>query len=187
MGPAFSRAFIQSLKTLISPLLPPPPPRSRCEEEQHETRIQAQATLVNTLSREKQTAFHDRAVILSLVARLGQHLGLAVGLLNDPNAPEGYQMRLVLELPSGQVSWHLPDEALSFFDDIGTCTGPYAEQPTTQEWERILHPDLERAVLSPPLLSTLPVGVPTGDDLRTDAKTTKRKVVKKKQAREETV
>jgi len=176
--PSLIATFVQYLRTLISP--PPPPPRSRCEEEQHETQIRVLTAHAESVEREKQTLSHDRNITLSLVAQLSQHLGLVVGLSRNIDAPEGSQISLFLELPSGQVSWTIPDEDLSFFDDVIPYEGNYDGHTQTQKWERVLHPQLALSVLSPHQLPTLPVDVPTGDDLRTDAKTIKRRAVKKK-------
>jgi hypothetical protein len=51
-------------------------------------------------------AYIDRNLAVQLLAKLAEEKGYAVGLRKDPEEPEWPV--LMIDLPTGQVSWHLP-------------------------------------------------------------------------------
>lgn len=51
-------------------------------------------------------AYFDRNLAVQLAAKLADSLGYRVGLRTDPEEPDWPV--LVIDLPTGQVSWHLP-------------------------------------------------------------------------------
>ena len=51
-------------------------------------------------------AYFDRNQAVLALARLAQKAGYAVGLRADPNEPDWPV--LTIDLPTGQVGWHLP-------------------------------------------------------------------------------
>jgi hypothetical protein len=69
-------------------------------------------------------AYYDRNQAVMLAAKLAQMQGYDTGWRVDPDEP--HWPILFIELPSGQVSWHIPmEEALDHGVDIeGRTTGP---------------------------------------------------------------
>jgi hypothetical protein len=57
-----------------------------------------------------QEAYYDRNQAVMLAAKLAEQLGLNVGVRADVDEP-GWTL-IYIDLPSGQVSWHLPDAEL---------------------------------------------------------------------------
>lgn len=53
-------------------------------------------------------AYHDRNQAVMAMAKLAMQQGYTVGLRNDPAQPDWPV--LMIDLPSGQVGWHLPKE-----------------------------------------------------------------------------
>ena len=53
-----------------------------------------------------QEAYHDRNLAVMALARLAMAFGFPAGLHVDPDEPDWPV--LMVDLPSGQVSWHLP-------------------------------------------------------------------------------
>jgi hypothetical protein len=56
-------------------------------------------------------AYFDRNQAVMALARLAQTLGYTVGLRTDPDEPDWPV--LLIDLPAGQVGWHLPKAELS--------------------------------------------------------------------------
>jgi len=55
-------------------------------------------------------AYFDRNQAVMLAARLASKLGYRVGVAEDKDEP-GWTL-LYIDLPTGQVSWHIPDDEL---------------------------------------------------------------------------
>ena len=53
-------------------------------------------------------AYYDRNQTVQAMAKMAQQLGMKVGLRQDTDAP-GWPV-LMIDLPTGQVGYHLPDE-----------------------------------------------------------------------------
>lgn len=58
------------------------------------------------LSSSKEDAYFDRNQSVMALARMAIRLGYCVGLKTDPNEPDWPV--LMIDLPTGQVGWHLP-------------------------------------------------------------------------------
>lgn len=56
----------------------------------------------------KDDAYFDRNQAVQLMAKLAHKLGMKVGLRTDPKEP-GWPV-LMIDLPTGQVGYHLPQE-----------------------------------------------------------------------------
>ena len=52
-------------------------------------------------------AYHDRNLAIQAAAMMAEKLGYRVGVKDDPEWPILY-----IDLPTGQVSWHLPSSEL---------------------------------------------------------------------------
>ena len=53
-------------------------------------------------------AYFDRNQAVMALGRMAQRLGYKVGLKEDPNEPDWPV--LMIDLPTGQVGWHLPKD-----------------------------------------------------------------------------
>lgn len=62
--------------------------------------------------------YRERDMLLSLLLKLARGLHLPLGLTLDPTQVPGWQSVVFLTLPSGQVSFRIPDEHLHFFADL---------------------------------------------------------------------
>lgn len=65
--------------------------------------------LAEELASQKDGAYAERNELAVLVATAARALGLRAGWRQDPGAEDGWQTLVMAQLPSGQVSWHLPD------------------------------------------------------------------------------
>ncbi len=63
-----------------------------------------------TTSDSKQEAYYDRNLAVMALARLAEKQGYSVGISHDPNEPDWPV--LMIDLPTGQVGWHLPKDEL---------------------------------------------------------------------------
>ena len=62
------------------------------------------------LSNSKDDAYFDRNQAIMAMAKLAMQQGYKVGISHDPNSPDWPV--LTIDLPTGQVGWHLPKEEL---------------------------------------------------------------------------
>lgn len=93
----------------------------------------------------KNQAYAERNKVLSLTARMAQKLGLNVGLGKDesPDADPDYYLILFIDLPSGQVSWHLRnDEVKPMFGFLPFYGTPWDGHSTEEKYQRVLEPGL---------------------------------------------
>ena len=81
--------------------------------------------------------YTERNKCIALLAAMAHELGLTVGLRQSSDFEPGWQKCIVIDLPSGQVTWHLKDEELAWF--------PYPEYPgewdghdTSEKYQRVL-------------------------------------------------
>ncbi len=61
-------------------------------------------------SNSKDDAYIDRNLAVLVLAKLAQQQGYTVGIKQDPKEPDWPVM--MIELPSGQVGWHIPASEL---------------------------------------------------------------------------
>lgn len=61
---------------------------------------------MSTQSNSKEEAYLDRNQAVMALAKLARMQGYTIGIKEDPQAP-GWPV-LMIDLPTGQVGWHLP-------------------------------------------------------------------------------
>lgn len=119
---------------------------------------------METLTRLRQSIHHtnevyaSRDILLSLVLKMAMGLHLPCGITYDRGTQEGWQTVVFLTLPSGQVSWHIPDERMYYFQDV-----PFVS-PTSGEWDpSTVYDETEKAIrmLAPQFLFLLEHGAET--------------------------
>lgn len=62
--------------------------------------------------------YAERDLLLLMLNLLAQELHLGCGLAPNPAAEPGWRFVLVVDLPSGQVWWPVPDERLPSFREV---------------------------------------------------------------------
>lgn len=103
--------------------------------------------LVLKLIRQKDMAYSERDKCLVLIARMAQELGLNVGMglhVDKPGEDWDADWRniLFIDLPSGQVSWHIHQNEAQWFYFVGTYNGEWDGHTTDEKYRRVLEPGL---------------------------------------------
>lgn len=99
------------------------------------------------LTAQKDAAYAERDKCLVLVALMAQRLGLKVGIgqhIDKPGEQWGADWRniLFIELPAGQVSWHIHDSEAHMFYFVGAYDGEWDGHTTAEKYDRVLEPGL---------------------------------------------
>ena len=81
-----------------------------------------------------QEVYYDRNLVVMAFAKLAQARGFQVGLRLDPDEPDWPV--LMIDLPSGQVSWHLP--AAEVIGDWSEYTDEWDSHTLVEKQERIV-------------------------------------------------
>lgn len=80
--------------------------------------------------------YDERARVVIALARAAQVIGCRVGFGVDPREPEWPV--LFIDLPTGQVSWHLTaDQRTKLAPDIGVYDGQWDGHSTPEKYERL--------------------------------------------------
>jgi hypothetical protein len=87
----------------------------RTEYRENAQRVERQH--LRSLEAQRDTAYQERNELAALLARpivyagtLDDSSGFRAGVGHDANGEPGFQTVLFVDLPTGQVSWHIPDE-----------------------------------------------------------------------------
>ncbi len=84
-------------------------------------------------SNSKEEAYLDRNLVVMTLAKLAKQQGYPVGIKQDPQQPEWPV--IMIDLPSGQVSWHIPvTELIDFLPDY---QGEWDGHTLQQKRERV--------------------------------------------------
>lgn len=99
------------------------------------------ATIVN-LTEQKNAAYVERNKCVALVARMAVALGLEAGLgrheEEDKSWEDDWRNIVFIELPTGQVSWHIHDSDLPMFNWLSGYEGGWDGHTTEEKYERVL-------------------------------------------------
>ena len=82
--------------------------------------------------------YSERNKLIALVAKQAIALGHQAGLLQDGDAAAPWQHVVVIDLPSGQVSWHIHDNELYWFAFLGAYEQAWDGHTTEQKYNRVL-------------------------------------------------
>jgi len=101
---------------------------------------------IDRLKRAKDTAYGERNKLLVFVARLCRALGFRVGMGfdNDQGGDADFRNVLYIDLPTGQVSWHIPEWELPLFKELPQYGGEWDGHDSHTKWHRLL-----RTVITP--------------------------------------
>lgn len=99
------------------------------------------------LRAQKDSAYAERDKCLVLMALMAQRLGLKVGIGQHRDNPgedwdADWRNILFIELPAGQVSWHIHDSEASMFYFVGAYDGEWDGHTTDEKYKRVIEPGL---------------------------------------------
>lgn len=102
-----------------------------------------QETPLRCHERERNSVYGERNKCISLIARMALKLGYRAGIKQDIEAEDGWKHTIYVDLPNGQVSWHIPDSELPLFGFLPEYEGEWDGHQTPEKYERVLNPGLE--------------------------------------------
>lgn len=96
---------------------------------------------------QKDGAYAERDKCLVLIARMAQELGYKVGIglhVDKPGEDWDADWRniLFIDLPAGQVSWHIHASEAQWFYFVGAYGGVWDGHTTEEKYQRVLEPGL---------------------------------------------
>jgi hypothetical protein len=102
------------------------------------------------LQAEKDAAYRERDRVVALVARMAISLGWRAGLRShepdpDPTWDEAWKNVVLIDLPSGQVSWHYHDSERPLFASLPPYPDHWDGHDTAEKYRRV-----EAAAAQPP-------------------------------------
>lgn len=90
-------------------------------------------------------SYRERALILAAFARSVRAQGFTVGIGVDPAYVEDPEWRNVLfiDLPTGQVSWHIQASDMDLFDGLPVYAKPWDGHSTEKKFVRLHTADFQ--------------------------------------------
>lgn len=106
-----------------------------------------EAEQIASLTQQKDQAYQERDKCLVLMAKMAQELGLNVGIglhVDEPGQEWESDWRniLFIDLPAGQVSWHIHNSEAHWFYFVGSYCKPWDGHTTEEKYQRVLEPGL---------------------------------------------
>jgi hypothetical protein len=88
----------------------------------------------------KDNAYSERNLCVGVIARMAEKLGWPVWLGKHEGGEWDHDWRniLFIETPAGQISWHLHDREMHYFERFPACDTPWDGHSTTEKYERAL-------------------------------------------------
>lgn len=85
--------------------------------------------------------YYERNALACLLAgcvnAIGGGIGLKAGMGKDPAQPEEWQNVVYIDLPTGQISFHIHERERHLFDDLPWYGGKWDGHTDTEKWERV--------------------------------------------------
>jgi hypothetical protein len=89
----------------------------------------------------KDQAYSERNQCVALIAKLAAAQGYAVGLgkhnPKDDNWADDWRNIVYIDLPAGQISWHIHDSELPLFDKVPAYLRAWDGHSTDEEHQRM--------------------------------------------------
>lgn len=102
----------------------------------------ATLTEYETVFTQKDAAYAERNKCVALIARMAIALGLRAGLgrheEEDKSWEDDWRNIVFIDLPSGQVSWHIHDSDLPMFEFLPKYHGVWDGHTTEEKYQRVL-------------------------------------------------
>lgn len=122
-------------------------------------------------------AYQERNRLVCLVARLALLAGWRAGTWRDPDGEPGFALVVGVELPTGQVSFHMDErDPVAPWMALPTFPGSYDGHTDVEKWDRLLRavadihagttPDFARRAMQAAALDPGPVGQLAREHLR---------------------
>lgn len=89
----------------------------------------------------KDQAYQERDMLIACLASLCKEQGYVVGLGRHPESEEwedDWRTIVYIDLPAGQVSWHIHDSERPLFWFLGKYLGKWDGHSTTEKYKRLL-------------------------------------------------
>lgn len=86
-----------------------------------------------------QEVLRERNMLVALLAMLAKQMGWTVGIrkTNIPDWKPDWEWCCYIDLPTGQISFHFPDDQLPLFAGLEEYTSPYDDHGKPQVAARI--------------------------------------------------
>lgn len=102
---------------------------------------------IDDMKKSKDAAYTERDKCLVLIALMAQRLGIKTGIglhVDKPGETWDADWRTILfiDLPAGQVSWHIHDGEARWFYFVGAYDGEWDGHTTDEKYQRVLEPGL---------------------------------------------
>jgi hypothetical protein len=96
-------------------------------------------TRIAQLSQAKNSAYKERNQVLALAAKLAIEVGCRVGLSYDCSEhwDDEWRNTILIDLPSGQVSWHIHESELALFSFLNQYLGSWDGHSTKEKYQRV--------------------------------------------------
>lgn len=92
--------------------------------------------------------YTERNACVSLIARMALKMGLRAGMKNDPGTI-AFSNVCYIDLPSGQISWHIADKDMHYFVGIPDYDDIWDGHDTPTKYERVKKPGFEPELFWP--------------------------------------
>ena len=112
--------------------------------------IRALEKVIDSVMESRDSVYKERDMCVALIARMAVALGYKAGLglhpSDDDTWDDEWRNIVYVDLPSGQISWHIHEDELEHFQSLGQYDGDWDGHSTEEKYRRVLNP----GVLSPP-------------------------------------
>lgn len=105
-------------------------------EHQELTAIEQANQAIVSQKQALDAVYAERNQCVALIARMASIMGDRVGLRTSSDFEPGWQKCIMIDLPSGQVSWHLKDSELPLFD-FPDYPDPWDGHSTEEKYRRV--------------------------------------------------
>lgn len=96
---------------------------------------------IERLIAQKDMAYAERNKCVALIARMSLALGLKAGIgqhtKEDTSWEDDWRNIIFIELPTGQVSWHIHDSDVPMFLFLSSYDAPWDGHSTELKYERV--------------------------------------------------
>ncbi len=97
------------------------------------------------------STYFERDACVGLISKMARQIGIPVGTLqqsvevsaSDGQASAQLEYRVVMDLPSGQVSWDYLASEAHLFEDLPAYANTLEDQTIQQNYSKILNPNLD--------------------------------------------
>lgn len=102
---------------------------------------------LKTMEARKDGAYSERNKCVVLITQMALAMGMTAGIGRHPEEDADWEddwMNIIfIDLPAGQISWHIHDSELPLFSFLPEYTGKWDGHDTEEKYRRVLEPKLE--------------------------------------------